>query len=153
MLAPVDLGVEAYARVMAELASAPGAARAAVLARHGLDEESWSTVDAHWQAEISAAMDADGDDVPEILSVYAAAYGEAQRAQAPPISIEAFARVTRLFQANGDVTAALAKVGVTMADYVRASQHWARRMTEDAELEQRFHDALAGRPWPSGEPS
>lgn len=153
MLPPVDLGVRAYATVMAELLSAPGEARAAVLARHGLDEEGWAELDVHWQARLSEAMDADGDEVPEVLSSYAAAYEEAQRTQAPPISIEQFARVTRLFQASGDVTAALAKVGVTMADYVRASEHWSRRMVEDAELERRFHDALAGSPAPSGEPS
>lgn len=153
MLPPVNLGVAAYAAVMAELLSAPAPARAAVLAGHGLDEEGWAAADAYWQARLSEAMDAEGDDVPEVLSVYAAAYEAAQRAQAAPISVEQFARVTRLFQSNGDITGALAKVGVTMADYVRASEHWSRRMAEDPALEQRFHEALAGRPAPSGGPS
>jgi hypothetical protein len=139
----VDLSIEAYAQVMAELASA-GDARAAALARHGLDEARWEAIDARWQAEISAALDADDDGIPAILSAYAAAYEAAQRALAPPISIEQFARVTRLLQASGDVRASLAKVGVTLADYVRGSEHWSRRLAGDEELERRFQEALRG---------
>lgn len=148
----MDLGLSAYATVMAELASA-GDARAAVLSRRGLDEESWAAADAYWQDRLSEAMDDDGDGVAPVLSAYAAAYEAAQRAQAPPISIEQFARITRLFQASGDVVASLSKVGATLADYVRGSEHWSRRMTEDPDLERRFHAALAGHPEKSGEPS
>jgi len=139
----VDLTLEAYAQVMAELASA-GEAREAALARHGLDEARWEAIDAHFQAELSAALDVDDDGIPAILSAYAAAYEAAQRALAPPISIEQFARVTRLLQASGDVRASLAKVGVTLADYVRGSEHWSRRLAGDEELERRFQEALRG---------
>ena len=137
----MDVEIETYAIWMAELASA-GDARAEVLARHGLDEAGWEAIDGRWQARLSEAMSEEGDGVAELISTYAAAYEAAQRSQAPPIAIEQFARVTRLFQATGDVRAALARVGVTMADYVRASEHWSRRMTEDPELEERFHRAL-----------
>jgi hypothetical protein len=133
--------IEAYAQVMAELASA-GEARAPVLARHGLDESSWAAVDDHWQAELSAALDPEDDGVPEILSAYAAAYEAAQRALAPPISIEQLAQVTRLIGASGDVRAALAKVGVTLADYVRGTEHWSRQLVADPELERRFNDVV-----------
>ena len=139
----MDLTLEAYAQVMAELASA-GEAREAALARHGLDEARWEAIDAHFQAELSAALDVDDDGIPAILSAYAAAYEAAQRALAPPISIEQFARVTRLLQASGDVRASLAKVGVTLADYVRGSEHWSRRLAGDEELERRFQEALRG---------
>ncbi len=133
--------LEAYAQVMAELASA-GEAREAALARHGLDEARWEAIDAHWQAELSAALDVDDDGIPEVLSAYASAYEAAQRALAPPISIEQFAQVTRLLQASGDVRASLAKVGVTLADYVRGSEHWSRRLAGDEELERRFQELL-----------
>jgi hypothetical protein len=53
--------------------------------------------------------------------------------------------VTRLMQASGDVRAALARVGVTLAEYTSGSQHWSRRMAEDPELERRFEAALRGR--------
>src|SRR5439155_19594032 len=118
--------------------------RAEVLARHGLDEDRWTAIDDHWQDRLSEAMDEEGDGVAQLISDYAAAYEAAQRGLAPRITIEQFARVTRLFSASGDVRAALVKVGVTLADYVRASEHWSRRMAEDPELEERFHRALGG---------
>src|SRR5262245_54344745 len=124
---------------MAELAAA-GDARAEVLARHGLDEDRWEVVDDHWQERLSEALDEEGDGVAEIVSLYAAAYERAQRALAPPISLEQFARVTRLLSASGDLRASLAKVGVSMADYVRGSEHWSRRLAADPELERRFHE-------------
>ncbi len=137
----MGMTIEVYAQVMAELASA-GEARAPVLARHGLDEPSWEALDNHWQEAISAALDPEDDGVPALLSAYAAAYEAAQRALAPPISIEQFAQVTRLLHAGGDVRAALARVGVTLADYVRGSAHWSQRLAGDAELERRFHDVV-----------
>ncbi len=138
----MTLTIEAYAQVMAELAAA-GEGRAAVLARHGLDEARWDVIDDRWQEELSAALDPEDDGVPEVLSRYAAAYEAAQRALAPPITIEQFAQVTRLLQASGDIRAALAKVGVTLADYVRGTEHWSRRFAEDPELDRRFHEVLA----------
>jgi hypothetical protein len=137
----MTLTIEVYAQVMAELAAA-GVARAPVLASHGLDESSWAAIDDHWQAALSAALDADDDGIPEILSVYAAAYEAAQRALGPPISIEQFAQVTRLLHAGADVRAALAKVGVTLADYVRGSEHWSRQLAGDPEIERRFNDVV-----------
>jgi hypothetical protein len=139
----VELDIEAYARLMAELAAA-GPARAEVLARSGLDEERWGAIDARWQARLSAAIDEADDGAPPILSAYAAAYKAAQRALGSPISIERFARVTRLLQASGDLGAALARAGVTMADYVRGSEHWTPRIAQDPEIERRFEEALRG---------
>lgn len=135
--------MEAYARIMAELCAA-GPARAEVLARNGLDEDAWNAIDARWQARLSEALDDDdeGGGVPQILSDYAAAYEAAQRSLGPPISIEQFAHATRLLQASGDLQASLAKASLTLADYVRGSEHWSRRIAEDPELERRFHEAL-----------
>lgn len=135
------LELEAYARIMAELAAA-GPARAAVLARHGIDEARWSAIDAHWQEQLSRALDDPGDGVPELVSRYSAAYEDAQRSFGAPISVEQFARVTRLVQASGDLQAALSRAGVSMADYVRASEHWSRRLVEDPELERTFDRVL-----------
>lgn len=137
----MELSIETYAAVMAELAAA-GDARAEVLDRHGLDEARWDAIDTQWQAEISEALDQ--DDVPEIVSRYAAAYEDAQRAIAPPISLDQFAEATRLFQASGDLRASLSKVGVTLAEYVRATEHWSRRLATDPEAERRFDDVLRG---------
>jgi len=142
----VDMGdsIEEYAQVMAELASA-GDARRQILAQHGLDEARWEAIDAHWQTQLSEAMDQeDADGVPEILSRYTAAYEAAQRSIAPPISLDQFAMVTRLLDTSDDVRASLAKVGVTLADYVRGSEHWTRQLAGDPELARHFHDLLRG---------
>jgi hypothetical protein len=139
----VELDIEAYAAAMAELASA-GDARAAVLTRLGLDEERWDAIDTYWQDRLSEAMDADDDGVHPLVSIYAAAYEAAQRSLAP-ISLEQFAEVTRLLHASGDLQASLSRVGVTLAEYVRGSEHWSRRIPQDPELDRRFSEALRGR--------
>lgn len=140
----MDSTLEAYTLVMAELASA-GDARDEVLARHGLDEARWEALDTRWQDRLSEAMDQDPDDgVPELLAAYAAAYEAAQRSIAPPISLDQFALVTRLLEASGDVRASLARVGVSLADYARGSEHWTRQLAGDPELERRFHEVLRG---------
>ncbi|MDI3284247.1 hypothetical protein [Polyangium sp. 15x6] len=139
----MDLDLQAYATLMAELAAAVDT-RDEVLARRGLSEERWEAIDAHWQERLSEALAEEEEGVPALLAAYTAAYEAAQRALAPPIPLEQFARITRLLQATGDIQAALAKVGVTLADYVRSSEHWSRRMTEDPAEERRFQAALRG---------
>lgn len=140
----MELTIEAYAALMAELAAA-GEARAQVLARHGLDEDRWDAIDTRWQQRLSEALDEEGDGVAELVSVYASAYEAAQRALAPPIALEQLALVTRLLGASGDLRASLAKAGVTLADYVRGTEHWSRLLASDPELERRFDDVLRGR--------
>lgn len=139
----MDLDLSTYATVMAELAAA-GADRAAVLASHDLDERRWDAVDAAWQQTLSAALDADEDGVPALVSEHAAAYAAAQRALAPPISLAQLAQVTRLLGASGDLRASLAKAGVALDAYLRGSEHWTRQIVEDPETERVYRDALRG---------
>jgi hypothetical protein len=144
----IDVG--AYARLMAELASAGAARRAGVLEEHGLDEAGWSEIDRTWQAALSEALDPPGGveaegHVPAILSAYATAYEARQRELAAPVSLERFAEVTRLFGANGDIQAALARTQMKMSDFAAASAHWSRAMIEDPEIEARFAALLARR--------
>lgn len=135
------LSIEVYAAVMAELVGAD-ALRREVLARRGLDERSWSAADDHGQERLSEAMAVDGDEIPAVLGAYAAAYAAAQEALGPPITIEQLATVTRLLQAGGDLRAALARVGVTLAEYVRGSEHWSGRLATDPDLLRVFEAAL-----------
>jgi hypothetical protein len=137
----VELDLEAYATIMAALA-AMGDERAAILARHGLDEDTWEAIDARFQARLSDALEEEGDGIPALVASYAKAYETAQRALAPAISLEELAMVTRLLQASGDMRASLAKVGLTMAAYVRGAEHWSRRIAESPELKVRFEEAL-----------
>jgi hypothetical protein len=133
--------VATYARVMAELADA-GDRRGEVLARHGLDEDAWEAADDAWQATLSAALDDDGDGPSQVLSDYAAAYERAQIELAVPMRLETFATVTRLLAAAQDLPRALAQANVTLAAYLRACGHYARRMAEDPELARRFEDLV-----------
>jgi hypothetical protein len=139
----MELSLEAYATVMAELLAA-GDARGEALERHGLDEDRWETIDTFWQERLSEAIEPQEDGIPGLLAAYSAAYEAAQRALSPVISIEKFARVTKLLQSSLDIHAALAKVSVTFAEYVRSCEHWSRRIAEDPEVERRFEDALRG---------
>ncbi len=138
------LSLEAHAGLMAELAAA-GEARAQVLAKHGLDEDQWEAIDGVFQAQLSEALAQEGDGLHPLVAAHAAAYEAARRALAAPISLERFAEVTRLFSATGDIRAALARVGVTMSEYVAASSHWSRRMAEDPATEGQLQRALGPR--------
>jgi hypothetical protein len=139
----VDRSLKAHAEVMAELA-AGREPREETLERHGLDEARWEELDALWQERLSAALEGDDDGVAELVSAHAAAYEAARRALAPPISLEQLAQVTRLLQASGDLGASLSKVGVSLADYVRGTEHWSRQLATDPSLERRFAEVLRG---------
>jgi hypothetical protein len=142
----VDLDLETYARIAAELALA-GAARADVLAKHGLDEDAWDDIDDGWQERLSAADDEveAEDGVAPLVALFLAAYQAAQQGLAPPISIETLALVTRLVETSGDLGSALARSGVTLLDYVRGSEHWAPRLASDPDVARRFQVALRRR--------
>jgi hypothetical protein len=139
------IDVRAYARLMAELAAGGPRGRAATLLRHGLDEDAWTEIDDRWQAELSAALGPFDDEPGALLAEYAAAYEAAQRELAAPVSLEAFAEVTRLVQANGDLVAALARGRMKMSDFVQANAHFSKAMIEDPEIEARFAALLARR--------
>jgi len=142
MCARMELSLEAYATLMAELIAA-GDAREEVLARHGLDEERWDAADTFWQERLNDALDdQEEEEGSGLLAKYSAAYEVAQRALLAPIALEKFARVTRLLQASGDLQSSLAKAGISFAEYVRSSEHWSRRMAEDPEEERRFEAVL-----------
>lgn len=140
-LRAMALSVEQHAQILAELFAAEGR-RADVLRRHGLDEAAWKAEDAEWQARLSEALAQPGDGVDRALSDHAAAYSAAQRSIAEPVGLEAFAAVTRLLRARGDLGAALAEVGITLQAYVAGSAHWSGRIAVDPEIAARFEACL-----------
>jgi len=144
----VHFEVEAYARLMADLAAAGVDSRAEVLAQHGLDEESFEAVDDEWNERLSEAMadDSEGDDgVSPLLAAYLAAFEAARRSEAPPMSLDSLALVTRYLSAKGDLRAALARVEVTFDQFSRATEYWTPRMAKDPALAARFEEVLKGR--------
>ena len=144
MRSPDSFDVAGYATLVATLAD-PICDRDAVLAAHDLDEEGWAEVDRVWQNHLSRSMDEPSDGVPPLIAAYAAAFEEARdasRRAESVISIERFADATREIQRRGDPTAALARVGISLEEFIRANEHWTRRMLHDAELFERFRRRL-----------
>ncbi len=141
-----DVDVETYATIVVELCD-DRRPREAVLAERGLDETSWAAVDARWQDRLSRAMDAEGDGVPAIVLQYADAFTRARAAARrgdAVLSVERFAEATREIQRGSDPHAALAKLGITLAQFLAANEVWTRRMVAEPDVLERFQRALRG---------
>ena len=141
---PQAFDVETYASVTAALADGRRP-REAILRDQGLDEESWAALDQFWQDRLSTSLEEEVDGVPPLMAAYALAFERAQATlhEAEPIlPIERFAEATREIQRRGDPVAALKHVGVTLAQFLRANEHWTRRMIEDPDLLRRYRSRL-----------
>ena len=141
--------VRAYAALSVRLAE-PDADRAAILAEHGLDEDGWDAIDDAWQERLSEAVDAMGDEetVPFLVKEHAEAFAAAQAARTragDPMPMERFVEVTLDIQRGQDVQHVLQRNGTTLHDYLRAQQHWLKKMMEDADLARRFEQAMGRR--------
>jgi hypothetical protein len=144
MRPPESFDVAEYAELCAVLAD-PTADRAVALAQRGLDEEGWAALDRLFQDRLSRAMDAESDGVPPLVAAYAEAFARARadlQKDRGVISIERFADATRVIQRRGDPLPALARVGVSLEDFLRANEHWTRRMLEDPALLARYRSRL-----------
>jgi hypothetical protein len=138
--------VRAYAALSARLAETD-ADREALLAEHGLDEDGWDEIDDAWQARLSEAEDATGDEdaVPLLVKEHAEAFAQAQATRVsagPPLTLERFIEITLDVQRGQDTQHVLKRNGTTLHDYLRAQQHWLKKMMEDAALAARFQRAM-----------
>jgi hypothetical protein len=144
MVAPheAEINLDAYARLTVALSKA-GERRAAVLAAHGLDEDRWQAIDGQWHARISAAMDEGTEEapIPPFLQEFSRAMSEAQRDDSPPISLERFAVATRAVGEASDMAEALARLGLTLDDYMHATRYWVERIAKDEGLAETFRRA------------
>lgn len=138
------LDLMTYAALQAALAAA-GERADDVLREHGLDEAQWSAIDDAWQERLSAALDDVGGDsgVPQLVAAYSEAYARAQRANAAGLlSLARFTEIVRHIHATSNMQGALAKAGVSMTDFLVASEHWSRSATLDARLREELRKAL-----------
>jgi hypothetical protein len=139
--------VRDYAALVAELSRGGDAGE--VLARWGLDDASFTSVEEHYQGELSKAMDATDDGVPPLVAEYAAAFAAARAEQPssdarPRLDLDEFARATRAIQRKGDAVSALRELGIEVGDYLAASQHWTPRIASDPVLAARFLERPKG---------
>lgn len=145
----LDTDVRAYAALSARLAE-PEADRAALLAEQGLDEDGWDRIDDAWQERLSAAVDAMGDSetVPPLVQQHAEAFAAEQAARAAahaPMPFERFLEITQDIRRGHESQHVMKRNGTTLQAYLRAQQHWLRRMMDDPDLQSRFHRAMQRR--------
>ena len=136
--------IDLYAGIAVEIADGAGDPEV-VLARHGLDEARWDAIDNGWQARLAEATDEGVEDgIPPLLAAYAQAMARAQKARAGAgvASFERFAEAMRLFQRSGDMPATLQRTGLTLQDFLRASQHWTSRLAVEPDLAAKFERLL-----------
>lgn len=146
MQVPEGWDLERWVDVATMLAQAED--RSAVLSAHGLDEESWAAVDAAFDAQISAAIHEDtGEDelAPPLLERLgkAQAAAQARNATAAPLSFEAFVQVTRAIVASGDPVRIFEETRITPMTFAQANMHWAKVMSTNPALAERFAAEIA----------
>lgn len=113
-----------------------------ILAPRGLTEDQWNESSAFWMTRM-------GDDVREhgkdarIPRVYSDAFSRAQDAAkpVPPMDAAAYAKLVVDIQIAGGPAAPLAARGLSNADYLRISRHWARVLSSDPAQAKTFFDA------------
>jgi len=134
--------VVAYATLAARLAQA-GEDREAVLAAHGLDEESWEAIDDAWQERLAEDEDEDQNGVPVLVAAYAEAFAAAQRGGAKEeLPFERYVEVASAMKRGGDLANVLGRFRISLPDFLRAHQHWTAQMLEDEELARRFRKSI-----------
>lgn len=135
--------LERYAEIAAALAAAEN--RDDTLARYGLTEETWETVDNAFQAQLSEAVAAhEADGMPDLVVRFSEAFNKAKErlSTGEVMSFDKFVEVTRAVHRGTDIPRALANHGVTFAAYTRANQHWMQRVARDPALAARLRTAL-----------
>ncbi|MBL8719271.1 MAG: hypothetical protein JNL79_25015 [Myxococcales bacterium] len=146
MQVPEGWDLERWVDVATMLAQAED--RSAVLSAHGLDEDGWAAIDAAFDAQISAAIHEDtGEDelAPPLLERLgkAQAAAQARNATAAPLSFEAFVQVTRAIVASGDPVRIFEETRITPMTFAQANMHWAKVMSTNPALAERFAAEIA----------
>ena len=139
-----DVDVVAYAKLAAAL-SRPDADREALLAEHGLDEESWQLVEDVWSERFTRAEEAhdDQDGVPPLVLAHANAFAAAQREQAGALlAFDRYVEVTRALQRGHDIATVLERFAIDLATYLASHQHWTVKLATDPALAQAFRRGM-----------
>ncbi|WP_437841395.1 hypothetical protein [Sorangium sp. So ce1153] len=140
--APHGVTLIDHAQMSAELAEGDRAL-ARVLETRGLTEAQWNESTLYWMQRM-------GDDVMDhaerarIPIVYSDFFAKAQDAlkPLPAMDVEGYATLVAAIQAAGSPAQPLAARGLSTADYLRLSRHFARAMAADTELARRFFEVL-----------
>jgi hypothetical protein len=147
--APHGITLVDHAQIAAEIAEGDRL-RADVLRARDLTEAQWNESTVHWMTRMGDDVRERGQDA-QIPHVYSDAFGKAQDAvrPVPPMDVAAYAKLVVDVQIAGGPAEPLAARGLSTADYLRLSRHWARVLSSDPEQSKIFFDlyqALQPRP-------
>jgi hypothetical protein len=139
------LTLESYAEILAEISV--GRTREEVLEARGLAEEAFADEEQAYEDALSKALEDDGDEVPQALVRFEAAFRSArERIEAPSIMpLSTYAAATRIVQAGTDVLGGLGRIGVTFSEFARSTAHYGPRLAREPALAQEFTRLLGMR--------
>lgn len=133
-----DADLSTYAAAVA--AASTGEAEDDVLARLGLDAARFAALEAAVEERLAQALSRE-DGVDPFVSLYDKVMREAQAAlvRGPAVELERFVQALAALDAGaGDAVKALARVGLTPAELLRASREWAPKLAADPAVAARF---------------
>lgn len=139
--APHGITLFDHAQISAEIAEGDRR-QDAVLEAHQLTDAQWNASSIYWMTRL-------GDDVLEngekarLPQLYSDAFSAAQDARKPlpPTDAVSYAALVVDIQAGDGPARPLAARGLSLADYLRLSRHWARVLSSDPAQAKAFFDA------------
>lgn len=139
--APHGLTLFDHAQISAEIAEGDRP-MAAVLTAHNLTEAQWNESTMYWMARIGNDALEHGQDA-RIPHVYSDAFGAAQDALKPVRAMDAasYAKLVVDIQRAGGPAQPLAARGLSTADYLRLSRHWAYILSTDPAQARTYFEA------------
>jgi hypothetical protein len=139
--APHGITLFDHATIAAELAEG-SRPYAEVLSARGLNDAQWNESTSYWMTRMGDEVRERGKDAM-IPQVYSDAFGKAQSALAEPPSMDAasYAKLVVEIQSAGGPARPLAARGLSTADYLRLSRHYARVLSSDPEQARLYFEA------------
>lgn len=147
--APHGVTLFDHAQIAAEIAEADRPV-AAVLEARGLTEAGWNESTIHWMTRLGNDVrdHADNARMPHLYSD-AFAKAQAELKSVPPSDATSYAKLVVDIQIAGGPAQPLAIRGLSTADYLRLSRHWAQVLSTDSVQSKLFFDTYQAL-WPSG---
>lgn len=147
--APHGITLFDHAQIAAEIAEGDRST-AEVIDRHELTEARWNESTIYWMTRMGDDVREHGQDA-RVPHVYSDAFSKAQDAlkPLPPSDAASYAKLVVDVQIAGGPAEPLAARGLSTADYLRLSRHWARVLSTDAEQSKIFFDVYQALQAPS----
>ncbi len=132
------MSLEAHAVIAATLAEGPGSV-VEVLTSVGFTEKQWNAATLYWMSKLAEDAQLHGAGA-QLAIEYSTYFARAQGDLAPvvPMTPEEWARLTVDVQKEGSTGEPLARRNLSLPDYLRLLRDFTRRLSTDAEEQQRF---------------